>query len=182
MIQLPFFRYHPDPVSTGSVEESSNVCLVCNQARGFIYTGPAYSEEEDFDSSICPWCIFDGSAHRILHVEFTNPEGIGGYGDWDSVDSAVIEEVAYRTPGFETWQDPRWFTHCHDAGQFLGPAGRTELDKFGIEAIKAIQHQSGYQGDEWNYFHLMLDRDHGPTAYLFRCRHCEHVGGYSDIH
>ncbi|WP_328624113.1 CbrC family protein [Streptomyces sp. NBC_00353] len=36
--QLPFFRYHPEPVTTGAVTASGEVCVCCGQARGWIYT------------------------------------------------------------------------------------------------------------------------------------------------
>jgi uncharacterized protein CbrC (UPF0167 family) len=50
---LPIFRYHPDPVGTGSVEPSSTTCVGCGRERGFIYTGPVYAIDE-FQSEICP--------------------------------------------------------------------------------------------------------------------------------
>ena len=65
----------------------------------------------------------------------------------------MIEEVAYRTPGFSGWQQERWWTHCGDAGQFLGRAGRKELEAFGPEAITAIQDSTGLDaGPEWDRF------------------------------
>ena len=44
---LPAFRYHPDPVDTGSVTVSDAKCVVCNERRGFIYAGPVYAEDGD---------------------------------------------------------------------------------------------------------------------------------------
>jgi hypothetical protein len=41
---LPSFRYHPDPVATGSIEPSDAVCRCCGRARGYIYAGPVCAE------------------------------------------------------------------------------------------------------------------------------------------
>jgi uncharacterized protein CbrC (UPF0167 family) len=179
---LPSFRYHPDPIATGSVEPSDALCKACGRARGLIYTGPVYGGEDDYEKGICPWCIADGTAHERLRVEFADLRGVGGYGEWETVPTAVVEEVAYRTPCFSGWQQECWFTHCGDAAEFLGPAGRTELEALGAEAIAAIQLECGCEGEEWDSYLRALDRDHGPTAYVFRCRHCGKLGGYSDCH
>jgi len=177
---LPTFKYHPDPVVTGNIVESDTECCCCGKARGYIYTGPVYAIEE-YDECICPWCIADGSAQEKLDASFTDEDGIGGGGEWDDVPEDVIEEVAYRTPGFSGWQQERWWTHCGDAGQFLGRAGRKELEAFGPEAITAIQDSTGLDaGPEWDRFLAALDKDGSPTAYVFRCTKCGTLGGYQD--
>jgi len=43
---LPHFKYHPSPLSTGSIVESDAVCECCDQARGFMYNGSVYCREE----------------------------------------------------------------------------------------------------------------------------------------
>src|SRR5687768_12655378 len=103
MLQLPTFRYHPDPIATGSIAASDTRCRVCHQIRGYIYTGPVYAAEE-LDEGICPWCIADGTAHVQYDAEFVDAAAIGGYGDWDAVPPPIVAEVAYRTPGFSGWQ------------------------------------------------------------------------------
>jgi len=113
--RLPHFRYHPDPVATGSVVESDVVCAACERARGYVYDGPVYGESAD-DPVICPWCIADGRAARVLGVELTDvgievPAGIS---------DAVLEELSTRTPGFTGWQQEHWLFHCDDAAAFLG--------------------------------------------------------------
>jgi uncharacterized protein CbrC (UPF0167 family) len=176
---LPIFQYHPDPIATGSIIESSNECECCGQARGYIYTGPVYAEEEYIDV-ICPWCIADGSAHQKLGVVFTDEHGIGGYGDWCAVSYEVIDEVASRTPGFMGWQQEQWWTHCDDAGQFLGRAGKKELLEFGTQAIQSVQYSTGFADSDWEEFFDALDKDGSPTAYIFRCSKCGAIGGYQD--
>ena len=179
-MELPTFKYHPNPLATGSVEPSENKCVVCGQARGFIYKGQPYAEEELADA-ICPWCIADGGAHEKFNAEFVDAGGVGGYGTWESVADEIVEEVAYRTPGFIGWQQEKWFTHCADAGEFLGLAGKKELMALGPEAIQAIKEEIGFEGDEWNEYFESLDKEGEPTAYMFRCRKCGTLGGYSDF-
>ncbi|WP_314403348.1 CbrC family protein [Stenotrophomonas rhizophila] len=179
-MSLPRFTYHPDPLATGSVIASSTVCVSCHQARGYVYTGPVYAEAE-YDAEICPWCIADGSASARLDASFTDDEGIGGGGEWDEVPEAVVEEVARRTPGFSAWQQEKWWTHCGDAGQFIGRAGQTELQALGAGAIAAIQDSTGLDdGPQWDHFFGALRKDGSPTAYMFRCTRCGELGGYQD--
>lgn len=176
---LPKFKYHPDPIATGSIVESDAKCCCCGKARGYIYVGPVYAIEE-YDECICPWCIADGSAHEKLDACFTDEEFIGG-GIWEDVSGEVVEEVAYRTPGFSGWQQEKWWTHCGDAGQFLGRAGCKELEALGPEAIAVVQGSTGLgDGPEWDRFFVALDRDGSPTAYIFRCIECGKLGGYQD--
>lgn len=178
---LPNFKYHPDPLGTGSIQVSETECICCGQARGYIYVGPVYALEE-LDECICPWCIEDGSANAKLGASFTDESGVGGYGDWDDVPAAVVATIAYRTPGFIGWQQEQWWTHCGDAAAFLGRAGRKELEAAGDGAVEAIRQNTGLTGDNWESFLDALSKDGSPTAYLFRCAACGMVGGYQDCH
>jgi uncharacterized protein CbrC (UPF0167 family) len=178
---FPTFVYHPDPVATGSVSASDATCVCCRRARGFIYTGPVYAAEE-LDSVLCPWCIADGSAATKFHAEFVDEDAVGGYGEWAAVSPEIAAVVSRRTPGFSGWQQERWWTHCDDAAAFLGPAGAREVQGAWAGAIPSLRADVGYDDDEWADYVAALDKDRGPTAYIFRCRHCGALGGYSDIH
>jgi uncharacterized protein CbrC (UPF0167 family) len=178
-MNLPEYRYHPDPISTGSIVESSATCRSCGEPRGYIYTGPVYAEEELVDC-ICPWCIADGSAHEKLDAEFTDSAGVGGYGRWDPVPKQVAEEIAFKTPGFESWQGEQWFTCCGDAAAFLGRAGYSELRRLWPDAAECIRKEMArFDVDVDTYLHA-LDKDGSPTAYVFRCLKCRRYGAYSD--
>lgn len=175
---LPKYAYHPDPIATGSIVASDDSCICCGQARGFIYKGPVYTTHEIRDR-LCPWCIADGTAHRKFDAEFTDANGVGGCGDWDKVPDLVRHEVVHRTPGFSGWQQEQWWTHCGDAGEFLGPMGYEEAAALGPELLEAFN--CGYTSPYREEYLKALDRNHAPTGYAFRCRHCGTLGGYSDF-
>jgi uncharacterized protein CbrC (UPF0167 family) len=176
-MDLPAFKYHPDPLATGSVVKSGGQCRCCGRKTGFIYAGPVYAEEE-LDRSFCPWCIANGVAAKKFDATFTDEAGIG---DGEVPVSAETEdEVSRRTPGFSGWQQERWLGCCDDAAAFLGPMGRKELEKLGAKAAAAVREECGLEGEEWESFLRELDRDNGPTAYVFRCLHCGKLRAYSD--
>lgn len=111
--KLPQFRYHPDPVGTGSIVADEVSCVSCEQRRPYTYTGPVYAEEE-LNEAICPWCIADGSAASRFDATFTDAM-------WavpDDVPEDVTEEVLCRTPGFTGWLQEEWLHHCGDAAAF----------------------------------------------------------------
>jgi len=175
--ELPTFRYHPDPLETGSIGTGEAACQVCDAERGYLYAGPFYSALVD-EPSICPWCIADGSAAAALEGEFTDV-GLEGPGD---VPDEVLSELACRTPGFSGWQQEHWLFHCDDAAAFLGPAGRVELAAH-PDALEMLAHEhdpDGWPDDQVAGHLVALSRDGQPTAYLFTCLHCGAHLAYSD--
>jgi uncharacterized protein len=177
---LPKFKYFPDSVASGVIVESDAECQCCGKARGYVYAGITYADEE-YENCICPWCIADGSAHEKLGATFFDESAVG-YGAWDKVPEAVIAEITERTPEFTTWQSAQWWTHCGDAAQFLGAVGRKELDALGPDAIAGIKASSELDGSVWEDAYPDLDKDGSPTAYLFRCSKCGKFGGFWDSH
>src|SRR5512147_1560630 len=99
---LPGFRYHPDPLASGSVVASDKTCRCCGKARGYIYAGPVYAEDE-LEESICPWCIADGAANRKFDATFFDAEAVA-----DEVPDAAMDEICERTPGYIAWQQGHW--------------------------------------------------------------------------
>jgi uncharacterized protein len=178
---LPLFRYHPDPITSASIVPSSNRCLVCGETPGFVYAGPLFCSV-DLHESICPWCIHDGAAHNRFEVEFVDRAAVGGYGAWEQVETAIVDEICFRTPAFNGWQQERWYTHCGDAAEFIGIFGWEELRSLGEGAIRCIAEECGYDAPLLDQYLRSLDRDRGPTGYLFRCLKCGKIGGYSDCH
>jgi uncharacterized protein CbrC (UPF0167 family) len=179
MSALPPFRFHPDPLTTGSFEPSWDPCRCCGKAAGFLYAGPVYSEL-DLDLALCPWCIADGSAATRFGATYVDPDSIGNYGTWDPVSDALRREVATRTPGFSGWQQERWWTHCSMPAAFLGPAGFHQLIGDWADAVPAIQRDAELRSDDWPSYFASLHLDEGPTAYVFQCLQCGSLGGYTD--
>jgi uncharacterized protein CbrC (UPF0167 family) len=178
---LPKFKYHPDPIDTGSVIPFDGECVCCGQLREYIYSGPVYCPEE-YEDCICPWCIADGSAHEKLGASFQDDAAIPGndFPGAPKVEMSIIEEVCYRTPGFSGWQQEQWFTCCDDAAAFLGRAGYEELVNRWPQAVQAVKDSTGLEGKEWDSFFHALNSEDAPTAYVFRCLHCGKFGAYQD--
>jgi uncharacterized protein CbrC (UPF0167 family) len=65
-MELPIFKYHPDPIKTGAIEVTSATCECCGIAQGFRATSTIYAKEQV--ETICPWCIANGSAAEKLMV------------------------------------------------------------------------------------------------------------------
>jgi uncharacterized protein len=175
---LPNFRYHPDPIASGSIIESEVECLGCGQKRGYICTAPVYAEEE-LDDAICPWCIADGSAHKKFDATFVDSEAFP-----DGTPDAAVEEISERTPGFNSWQSEQWPLCCDDATAFLKPAGIVEIRRDHAElegeVMSHIVYEMHVSGDAATRLLQSLDRDSGPTAYLFQCLHCRQHRFYID--
>jgi len=180
-IPAPFFRYHPDPIATGSIIPSENKCVVCDQKRGYIYTAYVGGGKSDYRDQICPWCIGDDSANEKLGVIFFDPDGVErSYPR--PIKQSIVDEIVERTPGFFTWQGQYWLTHCNNAMKFLGSKGYTELLELGDDAIQAIADSTGLSHDAPDCFSFFesLDKDGAPRAYLFQCLHCRTYDGYTD--
>jgi uncharacterized protein len=184
---LPAFRYHPDPLATGAVEASDETCASCNQARGYIYR--AHSGD------VCPWCIASGEADETVGFESVAPDYVGkfawemvlhhsGYSRWPAVPEAVAREVAHRTPGFPTYQDTLWWTHCDDAGAFIGVVGDLPAETFADESardfVDEIKRCEDLTDEDWEWHVSTPDAEHHKTIYVFRCLHCGKLGGYAD--
>jgi uncharacterized protein CbrC (UPF0167 family) len=167
---LPTFRYHPDPLETGSIVASDNVCVVCKRGRGFVYAGPVYAED-DFGDAICPWCIASGAAHKAFGATFVDGESF-------AVDTpeSTIAEITERTPGYSAWQAEEWPSCCGDAAAFIGPIGIAEIRAKHRElegfVLRQIIYGLGISGDAATRMLDSLRRDASPTAYLFKCLHC----------
>jgi uncharacterized protein CbrC (UPF0167 family) len=169
-MNLPVFKYHRDPMQSGSVIESNTTCKCCSEIRGYIYTGPVYAEDE-LDDSLCPWCIADGSAHTTFDATFVDDAELP-----DALPAEAIDELVCRTPGYSAWQTERWFSCCGDAMVFLEPAGLVELRsrypelEFNIRGN--ILYDLHISGGAVERTLTSLNRNTGPTAYVFHCAHC----------
>jgi uncharacterized protein len=169
-MELPRFRYHPDPVSTGYVEPSGRCCSICDTQRGFVYTGPSYGTH-DQEAVFCPWCIASGDAAKRLDLIFTDPHPLKSSG----VKDAIIDEITLRTPGFTTWQDPVWMCHCGDACEFHGDLTAAEAQTPDATALAAMLAETRAPSGWWEDFITAYQPGGNPAIYKFVCRHCSLV-------
>jgi uncharacterized protein len=169
-MDFPEFKYHRDPIQSGSVEESSKACQCCGEARGYIYSGPVYSEDE-LDDSICPWCIAEGTAHAEFDAMFVDEAALP-----DDLPEKIIQEVSWRTPGYNSWQSEQWFSCCNDAMTFLEPVGIKEIREryreLEFNVLGNIIYDLHVSGGAAHRLLETLDKQHGPTGYVFQCSHC----------
>jgi len=180
-VSEPSFRYHPDPIASGSAVREDHVCSVCGLAREVRYHGPVYGAQP---TSLCLHCIHSGQASLTLGITARSVDGTdyldtpADFSDSadvpDDVPMAIVEEITRRTPGFTGWQDPYWLYHCADGTAFLGPAGYNDLEQHpdALEMIREDLRQLRWPADESERFLRRMDRIGEPTAYLFRCLHC----------
>jgi uncharacterized protein len=173
--RLPHFPYHPDPLASGSVEVSAELCACCGQRRGYLYCASVYTAQQPH-GKVCPWCIADGSAAQRFEAEFVDASEL------DELDSATVEEVSRRTPGFVSWQQEQWLQHCGDAAAFLGHAGAAELSAHPevIDQLRQEKRTWRWNDELIDSYLTALDKDGMPVAYLFRCRSCGTHLAYTD--
>lgn len=164
---LPNFRYHPDPIATGSVKASDTVCRCCGQARGYIYSASVYARGSQSDS-ICPWCIADGSAAQKFGATFSDGHPLVQAG----VANEVVDEITRRTPGYNSWQQEVWLSCCKDACEFHGDASRAEVQALHGDALAETLSIWEWQETEWQGFVGHYEPGGNPAVYRFVCRHC----------
>ena len=168
----PLFRYHPDPVATGSATRTGEGCVLCGVERGWRYAGPIYGRQIDV---LCLSCIASGEAARALANDtdfpctFTDATHVP-----QDVPLAVVEEITQRTPGFVSWEQPRGLYHCGAGAGFFGAAGYEQLRAHpdALTMIRDDLHRLGWSAEQADSMLQRMDRSGEPTAYLFRCLHC----------
>ena len=170
-MSLPTFRYHSDPVVSGSIVASGVKCRCCRKARGYIYAGPVYAEDE-LQDALCPWCIADGSAHKKFDATFMDYEAVS-----DKVPEKAADEICQRTPGYNAWQGGAWPGCCGDGTRYLAPVGQAELQTAAFRewlgsVLNHIIYEMQISGGAATRLLQSLNRDQGPTAYLFECITC----------
>jgi len=163
----PSFTYYRDPLKDGSVERSDDTCSACGRRRGFICSCTAHGLELPEDVRFCPWCVADGRAHTRFGVSFNLVSA--------DAPRKAREEVEYRTPGFVSWQDWGWPTHCDDVAVYIGQPGGDEL-RASPEAYEALlqelRRDCDWTEDEDYLTSFINGLGASAVAYLFECRRC----------
>lgn len=163
--QLPYFRYHPDPIRTGvfTVSEKSVKCDCCKKATKIFYDAPFYAEQ-DIDC-LCPDCIATGKAAQKFDGEFQDAESVIG----DRVDPEKVKELVYQTPSYSSWQQAYWRSHCGDYCAFIGYVDADALEAMGI--MEEVLEDSHWDQEDKSFIQN-LQNGGSTQGYLFRCLHC----------
>ncbi|MDN3617331.1 CbrC family protein [Vibrio gallaecicus] len=168
-MKLPIFKYHPDPLATGSIEVSDEVCECCEKTTGYIYSSTLYAQEEvEF---ICPWCIADGLASKKFDGTYIDDYPLISAG----LGKSVVSEVCERTPGYNSWQQEQWQSHCNDACEFHGDAEKEELQALSGEALDSFLEKEMIKLDIWVSILAGYQKGGSPAVYKFKCRKCPEV-------
>lgn len=114
---LPHFPYHRDPVASGSVRHSNDLCDCCGQSRGVLYKGSVYSSESI--ENICPWCISDGSAATQFKATFFDADFCDDQGNAVRLPQPFYRDVFDRTIGFATFNPFGWWVHCGEPAEYV---------------------------------------------------------------
>lgn len=166
-MKLPDFQYHPDPLATGAVKAGGGVCDCCSQARGFEYTASFYTAHDE-DLTLCPWCIANGDAARKYEGVFSDDVPLIEAG----LPASIVREVCERTPGYSSWQQEIWQSHCGDACEFHGDAEPAELSSLSGDALACFLNRELLNLDQWRSILAGYQKGGNPAVYKFVCRQC----------
>ncbi|QQE11174.1 CbrC family protein [Planctomycetota bacterium] len=173
--ELPKFKYHPDPIATGSIEASEDKCACCGMRRGYLCVVGYFGQgDEEF---MCPWCISDGTARRKLHNNLFDEWTLQKAG----ISKEIIDEVHQRTVPYESWQTPEWQACCGDACEYHGTPEREDLEKLSFEEGQELYYDCFEDEADWREHVAEFDKEtmHGGV-YKFVCKHCGKVLMYYD--
>jgi hypothetical protein len=135
--------------------------------------------EDDLSDRLCPWCIADGSAFDRYGATFVDSEAF----DADASE-AIVSVIMERTPGFNSWNNERWPSCCGEPAAYAGPIGYEELraswPRLEGLLMSQIVYDLGISGSGAVRLLESLRRDASPTAFAFRCLHCEATPAYID--
>ncbi|MFT5137179.1 MAG: hypothetical protein ACI8XV_002216 [Arenicella sp.] len=168
-MDLPKFKYHPDPISTGAIKSSDEACECCGKTRGFIYTSTIYAEDEI--EILCPWCIADGSAAKKYDGMFSDDYPLQQSG----VPDDVISEVCERTPGYISWQQEEWQSHCGTACEFHGDTEKSELEALAGDSLEIFLKKEMIKSDVWENILENYEKGGNPAVYKFKCNKCPEI-------
>ena len=159
------FRYHPDPLKTGAFKKGKSVvCDCCGNKTSVYYSEPFYSIEEiEF---LCPDCIKSGNASEKFDGEFQD------YCSCDKInDEEKLDELCKQPPGYKSWQQGYWLSHCDDFCAFIDYVGWKEIKNMGIEVEieDDLSTNSDYKIDDVKKH---LQNNGSMQGYLFRCLIC----------
>ena len=165
---LPHFKYHPDPIKTGTFKTDEVVrCNCCGKKTDIYYS--FYSDAKSKRVNVSPDCVHNGNAYATFGDDINNIR----YGEEcaDFMDKSKIEELTRCTPGYIFMQDGEWLYHCGDFCAFIGCVGWNDIEQMGIaDEIKTYIYETYFSKAEKIIDSLI--NSYTVTLYLFRCLHC----------
>lgn len=172
---IPKFKYHPDPIKTGSIKLEKIVCTVCGKESNCTYGGPFYSRTDI--GKVCPNCIADGSAAKKYDCEFTTISEVDDNDESEDEDKLIsddkIDELFHRTPGFYGIQETGWLRHCGDFCEFLGGVSWDNIVELGIEKEIESDYLDTYKdGVDFEEVKQSLKIGGYIGGFLFHCPKC----------
>lgn len=179
-MNIPKFKYFPDPIKVGSIKESDQTCECCGQKRGYIYTSTMYSSQNV--EYLCPWCIHNGKAAKKFDGFFNS------FGDMtDELDDPyeISEEIALeissQTPGFASFQEEEWQVHCNDGCEFHGLATVGDLKRISQKEEERLMRISYLDKSELEHLQEGDSSIELDYFFKFKCRHCNEIRFMMDL-
>ena len=172
-LDLPAFKYHPNPLETGAFEQSADgvVCNCCCKITHIFYTVPFYAME-DIDY-LSPLCIASGKATDKYKGSFQDDCFV----DDGVEDPARLDELIHKTPGYCGWQQEYWRAHCGDYCAYLGCVGARELRALGV--LDEVLDDPLWNDEQKAMIEQSVKGGH-LQCYLFECLHCKKHLVYMD--
>lgn len=152
-----------------------NPCICCKKSRGYIYIAAVYTTQDI--EEICPWCIADGSAAEKFSATFTDDYSLSQA----KLSGEIISEVTERTPGFISWQQEKWLTHCNDACEFHGDLEVSEAKNLTDKEIDTLCVESEMNLEDIEEILKHYEKGGNPAVYKFICHHCREIRLYTDF-
>ena len=164
-LDLPFFKYHPNPLATGAFTQAQYavVCDCCGCSTHIYYDGPFYAIDDI--NYLCPNCIASGAAAKKFDGDFQDD----GCLEPKVLDAEKIDELIHRTPGYSGWQQEYWRSHCGDFCAFMGYVGAAELKALGV--LDEVLDDPQWSEEEKDLIKTSVNGG-SLQCYLFKCLHC----------
>lgn len=164
-LDLPFFKYHPNPLATGAFTQAQYavVCDCCGCSTHIYYDGPFYAIDDI--NYLCPNCIASGAAAKKFDGDFQDD----GCLEPKVLDAEKVDELIHRTPGYSGWQQEYWRSHCGDFCAFIGYVGAAELKALGV--LDEVLDDPQWSEEEKDLIKTSVNGG-SLQCYLFKCLHC----------
>ncbi len=169
----PTFTYHFNPIRTGIISTYPEaICSSCNETRTLFYDfyDAVYSKQStERPTSICAWCVADGSAAKKYSLRFISADCLSS----KRLPASVLEEFECRTPTYLSCHSMRWLCHCNDACVFHGDLSKEEVANPNWEAVADFLSEApaGMTWEKIAEYYVPSD----PSIFKFACRHCNAV-------